>query len=255
MSYRMARTLSRIAKLGEKAVARSNCAQNRNILFKCPRWSIMVTPSPSSASGSCALAGGAFSRTPSFGLSMLWLEIIAYTASGLGIHPSLASGSGPNHVRIASKWAFPDTWASGSRRQPDTPPPDLPRLSVPHTLVGLVRAPACEKRKLRERKTGKRPPVFFGNDFPAARGCQEGKQPAGPCDPAVASPQGQGFPQHRGMTKRHIECRAVCVSISENPVFGVSPSPERPQGVSLPVRLGCASTGLGWLLEYNFSVE
>ena len=39
MSYRMARTLSRIAKLGEKAVARSNCAQNRNILFKCPRWS------------------------------------------------------------------------------------------------------------------------------------------------------------------------------------------------------------------------
>ena len=23
-------------KLGEKAVARSNCAQNRNILFKCP---------------------------------------------------------------------------------------------------------------------------------------------------------------------------------------------------------------------------
>ena len=39
MSYRMARTLSRIAKLGEKAVARSNCSQNRNILFKCPRWS------------------------------------------------------------------------------------------------------------------------------------------------------------------------------------------------------------------------
>ena len=39
MSYRMARTLSRMAKLGEKAVARSNCAQNRNILFKCPRWS------------------------------------------------------------------------------------------------------------------------------------------------------------------------------------------------------------------------
>ena len=40
MSYRMARTLSRIAKLGEKAVARSNCTQNRNILFKCPpRWS------------------------------------------------------------------------------------------------------------------------------------------------------------------------------------------------------------------------
>ena len=39
MSYRMARTLSRIAKLGEKAVARSHCAQNRNILFKCPRWS------------------------------------------------------------------------------------------------------------------------------------------------------------------------------------------------------------------------
>ena len=37
MSYRMARTLSRIAKLGEKAVARSNCPQNRNILFKCPR--------------------------------------------------------------------------------------------------------------------------------------------------------------------------------------------------------------------------
>ena len=36
MSYRMARTLSRIAKLGEKAVARSHCAQNRNILFKCP---------------------------------------------------------------------------------------------------------------------------------------------------------------------------------------------------------------------------
>ena len=28
-----------LAKLGEKAVARSNCAQNRNILFKCPRWS------------------------------------------------------------------------------------------------------------------------------------------------------------------------------------------------------------------------
>ena len=26
-------------KLGEKAVARSNCSQNRNILFKCPRWS------------------------------------------------------------------------------------------------------------------------------------------------------------------------------------------------------------------------
>ena len=41
MSYRMARTLSRIAKLGEKAVARSHCAQNRNILFKCPRWSFM----------------------------------------------------------------------------------------------------------------------------------------------------------------------------------------------------------------------
>ena len=39
MSYRMARTLSRIAKPGEKAVARSHCAQNRNILFKCPRWS------------------------------------------------------------------------------------------------------------------------------------------------------------------------------------------------------------------------
>ena len=39
MSYRMARTLSRMAKLGEKAVARSNCAQNRNILFKCRRWS------------------------------------------------------------------------------------------------------------------------------------------------------------------------------------------------------------------------
>ena len=42
MSYRMARTLSRIAKLGEKAVARSNCTQNRNILFKCPRWSDYV---------------------------------------------------------------------------------------------------------------------------------------------------------------------------------------------------------------------
>ena len=40
MSCRMARTLSRIAKLGEKAVARSHCAQNRNILFKCPRWSL-----------------------------------------------------------------------------------------------------------------------------------------------------------------------------------------------------------------------
>ena len=39
MSYRTTRTLSRIAKLGEKAVARSNCSQNRNILFKCPRWS------------------------------------------------------------------------------------------------------------------------------------------------------------------------------------------------------------------------
>ena len=42
MSYRTARTLSRIAKLGEKAVARSNCSQNRNILFKCPRWSKLV---------------------------------------------------------------------------------------------------------------------------------------------------------------------------------------------------------------------
>ena len=42
MSYRMARTFSRIAKLGEKAVAHSNCAQNRNILFKCPRWSHVV---------------------------------------------------------------------------------------------------------------------------------------------------------------------------------------------------------------------
>ena len=41
MSYRMARTLSRIAKLGEKAVARSHCSQNRNILFKCPRWSTL----------------------------------------------------------------------------------------------------------------------------------------------------------------------------------------------------------------------
>ena len=30
-----------LAKLGEKAVARSHCAQNRNILFKCPRWSFM----------------------------------------------------------------------------------------------------------------------------------------------------------------------------------------------------------------------
>ena len=54
MSYRMARTLSRIAKLGEKAVAHSHCAQNRNILFKCPRWSMLmadwvahVTPSRS----------------------------------------------------------------------------------------------------------------------------------------------------------------------------------------------------------------
>ena len=42
MSYRTARTLSRIAKLGKKAVARSNCAQNRNILFKCPRWSKLI---------------------------------------------------------------------------------------------------------------------------------------------------------------------------------------------------------------------
>ena len=41
MSYRMVRTFSRIAKLGEKAVAHSNCAQNRNILFKCPRWSML----------------------------------------------------------------------------------------------------------------------------------------------------------------------------------------------------------------------
>ena len=39
MSCRMERTLSRTAKLGEKAVAHSNCAQNRNILFKFPRWS------------------------------------------------------------------------------------------------------------------------------------------------------------------------------------------------------------------------
>ena len=34
------RHVSRIAKLlREKAVARFHCAQNRNILFKCPRWS------------------------------------------------------------------------------------------------------------------------------------------------------------------------------------------------------------------------
>ena len=46
MSYRTARTLSRIAKLGEKAVARSNCAQNRNILFKCPRWSNKLVETP-----------------------------------------------------------------------------------------------------------------------------------------------------------------------------------------------------------------
>ena len=43
MSCRRARTLSRVAKLGEKAVARSHCAQNRNILFKCPRWSDKAT--------------------------------------------------------------------------------------------------------------------------------------------------------------------------------------------------------------------
>ncbi len=32
--------------LGEKAVAHSNCAQNRNILFKCPRWSILSWAGP-----------------------------------------------------------------------------------------------------------------------------------------------------------------------------------------------------------------
>ena len=52
MSYRRARTLSRIAKLGEKAVARSHCAQNRNILFKCPRWS---NRAPGQLPGWCGL--------------------------------------------------------------------------------------------------------------------------------------------------------------------------------------------------------
>ena len=58
MSYRMARTLSRIAKLGEKAVARSNCAQNRNILFKCPRWSHSLCQEPSETdAGTSTLVG------------------------------------------------------------------------------------------------------------------------------------------------------------------------------------------------------
>ena len=62
MSYRMARTLSRIAKLGEKAVARSNCAQNRNILFKCPRWSKPVEIGDLGTQGALRF-GGAEVRT------------------------------------------------------------------------------------------------------------------------------------------------------------------------------------------------
>ena len=41
------------------------------------------------------------------------------------VHSNLTSGSGPDHVRIALKWAFPDTWPPGSKLHPDTSPPGL----------------------------------------------------------------------------------------------------------------------------------
>ena len=40
----------------------------------------------------------------------------------VGVNSSLTSGSGPDHVRIALKWEFPDTWPSGSKLQTDSPP-------------------------------------------------------------------------------------------------------------------------------------
>ena len=53
--------------------------------------------------------------------------------------------------------------------------------------------------------------VVKGGYNPPSRASRSWRQPrtatgSGPCDPAVASPQGQGFPQHRGMTQHHIEC-------------------------------------------------
>ena len=67
----------------------------------------------------------------------------------VGVYSNLTPGTGPNHVRIALKKAFTDTWPSGSRVYPDTPPPpDLNGQPVRYTLVGSIRLPAPEKRKI-----------------------------------------------------------------------------------------------------------
>ena len=92
MFYRMARTLSRMAKLGEKAVTRSNCAQNRNILFKCPRWSYYGAKSLQSG-------GAAESST--------WLEEykkVVERRDGIKSLKATATGSCANRRRARAFW-------------------------------------------------------------------------------------------------------------------------------------------------------